>query len=103
VRTELSLLLQPLARSDASRSSRNKKDKKDEEYELSAGEADLDVYDGETVVLDNFVREAILLEVPAFPLCDEACPGLSEVAVEPEVGAAVDPRLAPLSAFRTNG
>jgi uncharacterized protein len=100
VRTELSLLLQPLARPEGTRG-RGKKDK-DEEYEFSAGEADLDVYDGETVVLDQFVREAILLEVPAFPLCDESCPGIAEGAVGEVESQGLDPRLAPLSAFRKN-
>jgi len=43
------------------------------EYEFAAPEADLDEYDGERVVLDEFVREAILLELPSFPLCREDC------------------------------
>lgn len=97
VRTELSLLLQPAARSDA-----KGRGTRDEEYEFSAGEAALDVYDGETVVLDDFLREAILLEVPAFPRCDESCPGLVEPSPEPE-DPGLDPRLAPLSAFRQDG
>lgn len=95
VRTELSLLLQPLSRSELSKG----RGKKDEEYEFSAGEADIDVYDGETVVLDDFVREAILLEVPAFPLCNDACPGIPTGAPAPDA-TPIDPRLAPLSAFR---
>jgi len=92
---DLSLLLQPKTRADT-----RPQGKETEEYEFSSGEADLDVYDGETVVLDHFVREAILLEVPTFPLCREDCPGLR--AVTPEVSRAdeFDPRLAPLSAFR---
>lgn len=63
------------------------------EYEFSAPEADLDVYDGETVVLDGFVREAILLELPSFPLCSEACPGIGRAA--PESAAEEQPPLAP--------
>jgi len=47
------------------------------EYEFSSEEADSDEYDGEEVVLDGFVREAILLELPSFPLCSEACPGMA--------------------------
>ncbi|EYF03166.1 YceD family protein [Chondromyces apiculatus] len=49
---------------------------KEQEYEFTSEEADHDVYDGEVVVLDPFVREAILLELPSFPLCSEACPGI---------------------------
>jgi uncharacterized protein len=71
------------------------------EYEFSSDEADEDTYDGETVVLDPFIREAILLEVPNFPLCSEACPGIRPAAAPAAAPvAAVDPRLAPLSALR---
>lgn len=48
------------------------------EYEFSSEEAELDDYDGERVVLDGFVREAILLELPSFPLCKETCEGVPE-------------------------
>ena len=47
------------------------------EYEFNSEEADHDEYDGETVILDPFVREAILLELPNFPLCSETCAGIS--------------------------
>jgi len=73
------------------------------EYEFSAEEADADTYDGETVVLDDFVREAILLEIPIFPLCSEDCPGIrpaSSDVVDEEAEPRVDPRLAPLGALR---
>jgi uncharacterized protein len=48
----------------------------EDEYEFSSEEADHDVYDGETVVLDPFVREALLLEIPNFPLCSDDCAGI---------------------------
>jgi uncharacterized protein len=77
---------------------------KEPEYEFSAVEADADTYDGETVVLDPFVREVILLEMPNFPLCSEACPGIGPAASEGEAdmtaSPALDPRLAPLGALR---
>jgi uncharacterized protein len=74
---------------------------KDPEYEFLAGEADVDTYDGETVVLDQFVREAILLEMPNFPLCSEACPGIGRDARPAgELAVPADPRLAPLGALR---
>lgn len=73
------------------------------EYEFSAEEADTDTFDGETVVLDPFIREAILLELPNFPLCSEECAGIRAPAV-PALGRSggkpVDPRLAPLGALR---
>lgn len=78
--------------------------KKESEYEFTADEADVDTYDGEQVVLDPFIREAMLLELPNFPLCSEACPGIGPPPgpkVEAAGGAPViDPRLAPLAALR---
>ena len=64
------------------------------EAELGPLEAGRDVYEGEEVQLDAFVREAILLEEPSFPLCSEACEGIGPPAVP---GAAPDPRLAVLA------
>jgi len=86
----------------AKKPAKESKEKEPPEYEFSSAEADLDTYDGETVVLDDFVREAILLEMPIFPLCSESCPGIRP---SPEAGDGgdtrpVDPRLAPLGALR---
>lgn len=55
----------------------------EDEYEFSAEEADHDVYDGETVVLDPFVREALLLEIPNFPLCSDDCAGIRTAPEDP--------------------
>ncbi|HVK65827.1 MAG TPA: DUF177 domain-containing protein [Polyangium sp.] len=79
------------------------KEKELPEYEFSSDEAEVDIYDGETVVLDGFIREAILLEMPIFPLCSEACPGIRPASPEAVEGGAeppIDPRLAPLGALR---
>ena len=90
----------------ASAASTKKATKKDKEpeYEFSAEEAEHDTYDGETVVLDEFAREALLLELPIFPLCSEACPGIAAgsapTAKAKVAEVAVDPRLAPLGALR---
>ncbi len=107
IETPLSLLLQPQRneqRAAGRREQVGNAPQNEAEYEFSAADAELDVYDGETVVLDRFVREAILLEVPNFPLCSESCPGIRP---RPEASEglvdrppAIDPRLAPLSAFR---
>ena len=84
-----------------------KKKKREEERELSEDEAAEDVYDGETVVLDTFVREFLVLELPMFPLREdlraEATPAI-ERDPEPaqsgtEKGEVLDPRLAPLAAI----
>ncbi|WP_437841067.1 YceD family protein [Sorangium sp. So ce1153] len=128
---ELSLLLRPAPkaethgpghrhrRDDGGRNGAAKAEPKvkEAEYEFTAEEADVDTYDGETVVLDPFIREAILLEMPNFPLCSEACPGIGPAASredreggsstpvggaaeEDEAAPGLDPRLAPLSALR---
>lgn len=78
------------------------KSKKEPEYEFTADEADLDSYDGDTVILDEFVREAILLEVPNFPLCSDACAGIPRApSVEGQSQETIDPRLLPLAAIRS--
>jgi uncharacterized protein len=78
------------------------KPKEEEEYEFSAEEAEHDTYDGEVVVLDGFVREALLLELPNFPLCSETCPGIRRAPDDAADAPAppVDPRLSPLAALR---
>jgi uncharacterized protein len=74
----------------------------DGEHELSAEEADVVPYDGETVVLDDLVRDEILLAIPMIPLCSEDCPGMSpgpRNTGREQAGSfepPVDPRLEPL-------
>jgi uncharacterized protein len=124
VDTELSLLLRPeapahppkakasqalrgatLAKPGGPSTTQPKPSKAEPEYEFTSAEADHDTFDGETVVLDPFVREAILLEAPNFPLCSEACAGIRPAAAAPPAEAAphVDPRLAPLAGITLGG
>lgn len=75
------------------------------EYTLEDAEADTLPYDGETVVLDDLVRDELLLGVPMIPLCSEGCPGMSpgpetNASAAPAQEKPIDPRLAPLLAFR---
>jgi uncharacterized metal-binding protein YceD (DUF177 family) len=84
-----------------------KKKKREEEPELSDDDAAQDTYDGDTVVLDDFIREFLVLELPMFPLREdlraEATPAIErdpEPAVNgPDKGEVLDPRLAPLAAI----
>jgi uncharacterized protein len=68
--------------------------------EISPEEADTLPYDGETAVLDDFVRDELILETPSFPLCSEDCPGISPSLTPRGENSApaepVDPRLSPL-------
>jgi len=115
VQGELSLLLTPakaapVAEGKASRAGQASKDRpkkrrgSDAELEFGADDADSDTYTGDEVVLDGFLREAILLELPIFPLCSEECPGIGAVPLQPAQPAdqppSLDPRLAPLLEFQ---
>jgi len=57
-------------------------------------------YDGDSLVLDDWVRDELLLGIPMIPLCSEACPGIRPQAVESAPGAHVDPRLRPLISLK---
>lgn len=66
-----------------------------------------DFYDGDELVLDDLIREHILLEVPMKPLCSQDCEGIEIPAhVRPpadfgqEGEDSVDPRLLPLKELR---
>lgn len=114
---ELSALYTPAAKfrklvgeaaARASEKHKGKAPKDGPEIELSSEDADTLPYEGETVALDDLVRDEILLEIPMIPLCSDDCPGMSprpSASAEPKaaVGAPAkptDPRLAPLLAFR---
>jgi uncharacterized protein len=66
--------------------------------ELPDQEANTFPFEGETVVLDDLVRDELLLEIPMIPLCSEACPGMSPPLNPSETlkEKPIDPRLAPL-------
>jgi uncharacterized protein len=75
-----------------------------QERELSSEEADTFPYDGETVVLDDFVRDELLLETPMIPLCSEDCPGMRPPPAQRETEPReqdIDPRLMPLLRFQS--
>lgn len=86
----------------AKQGKRGKRDANDDDdgWVIGAEDAEIDSYSGNQVVLDGFLREAILLEIPIFPLCSEACPGIGggalQAAGHADGKADIDPRLAPL-------
>jgi uncharacterized protein len=71
-----------------------------DELEFSGDEAEIETYEGDHVDLDPLIRDALLLEVPQFPLCTEDCQGMRPPPDDagPSAGG-VDPRLAPLLKF----
>jgi len=102
VDTSVTLLLVP-EQADGKRPVRGRRSKDSEgEFEFDRDEADVATYDGDTVVLDDLVREAILLELPISALCSEDCAGMaSDPAVAAKLEKArIDPRLQKLAALR---
>jgi uncharacterized metal-binding protein YceD (DUF177 family) len=73
---------------------------------LDDADAAKDTFDGESVVLDDFVREFLVLELPMFPLRPDLRSG-EATGIEPpfpdthsgQVEKEIDPRLAPLAAI----
>jgi uncharacterized protein len=76
-----------------------------EEIELDAEDLDRAHFSGHEVVLDELVREHLLLECPMQPICAPGCQGIQVPAhVRPPAEAfgegRVDPRLSPLQELR---
>ena len=72
-----------------------------DEIELAEEDLDQDWFEGDKIVLDDLIREHILLEVPMRILCEkgEDCPGIevpAHIKGPDNLEGPVDPRLAPL-------
>ncbi len=68
-----------------------------DEYEFSPEEADVVPFDGENVILDDVIRDELVLQIPMIPLCSEECPGMSAPGNSgAENIESLDPRLLPL-------
>ena len=72
--------------------------------DLPADQADVVPFDGETLVLDDLVRDELVLGIPMIPLCSDACPGIRpEPQKEPAAEeSTLDPRLRPLLSLKKN-
>jgi uncharacterized protein len=57
---------------------------------------DLLTYDGETVVLDELIRDELLLGIPLVPLCSDTCAGIRRLEAPEPAEDRIDPRLQPL-------
>lgn len=54
-------------------------------------------YEGEHLVLDDVVRDAIVLEIPMMPLCSASCPGIERPPLAEDASdRPIDPRFAAL-------
>ncbi|MEZ4392444.1 MAG: DUF177 domain-containing protein [Polyangiales bacterium] len=70
-----------------------------DEVELSSGELDVDEYQNDRIDLARWLREQILLEVPAHPRHPEECPEPLRVEAPAPIEPTIDPRLMPLMKF----
>jgi uncharacterized protein len=75
------------------------------DVELEAEDLDRSCYEGHEVVLDELVREHLLLESPMQPLCSADCKGIEipqkvRPAAEDFGDGKTDPRLRPLEKLR---
>ena len=75
----------------------------DGDADLPPEDADMIPYDGDTLVLDDLVRDELLLGIPMIPLCSEGCEGISPPARalagqshDKPAEESIDPRLRPL-------
>lgn len=71
----------------------------DAEAELSDEDANTLPFEGDQVVMDDLVRDELVLEIPMIPLCSEDCPGISPAPDQAPAEKPIDPRLAPLLEF----
>jgi len=74
-----------------------------EDDDLTPEQADMIAYDGETVVLDDLVRDELLLGIPMIPLCSEGCAGIrppSGQEAARDGSSRIDPRLSALAKLK---
>lgn len=103
---EIVLLLTPRSPAPAgaagTKKARRPRQDPEADEQLSAELAARDEYEGDSIELDGFVREHLLLELPLFPVKSdlpfEATPA-TDPPPEEAADEVVDPRLAPLAAL----
>jgi uncharacterized protein len=74
----------------------------DEEEDAALDQPDVIPYDGDTVILDDLVRDELLLGIPMIPLCSETCPGIRPETPPESALSGIDPRFRPLLRLKKN-
>jgi DUF177 domain-containing protein len=74
----------------------DEENEEESEKEMTVEELDVECYQDNLVVLDEFIGDTIMLEMPMTPTCGDNCPGLNG-ARSIELKPKIDPRLAPLA------
>ncbi|MCP4604763.1 MAG: DUF177 domain-containing protein [Proteobacteria bacterium] len=72
---------------------------KSDDQEWTPEDLEKEFYEGEKVVLDEFLIDALMLELPMNPKCAESCYSQANDIVG-EAKRKIDPRLAPLADLR---
>jgi uncharacterized metal-binding protein YceD (DUF177 family) len=67
--------------------------------DLTPEDLDREWFDADEIVLDDLLRDGIVLEMPMNVSCGPACPGLAKALAPAEEGS-IDPRLAPLKGIK---
>ncbi|MDD5307292.1 MAG: DUF177 domain-containing protein [Deltaproteobacteria bacterium] len=67
--------------------------------DLTPEDLEREWFDGDEIVLDDLIRDGIVLEMPMNISCGPACPGLAKALV-PIEERSIDPRLAPLKGIK---
>lgn len=70
-----------------------------DDLELTPEELDREWYEGDRIVLDELIRDGIMLELPMTPRCSGPCANPVAVIAE-TTKPTVDPRLAPLASIK---
>ncbi len=68
--------------------------------ELTPQDLKREWYEGDTVVLDDLIRDSIMLELPMNLRCSDSCPGIALQAHVESKKDYMDPRLAPLASIK---
>jgi uncharacterized metal-binding protein YceD (DUF177 family) len=66
------------------------------EIELTPEDLDREYFEGDSIILDEIIGDAVMLEMPMNPKCAEGCEGLKAFSSGTDETQAIDPRLAPL-------
>jgi len=72
----------------------------EEDAELTPEDLEREWYAGDTLILDDLIRDALMLELPMNPRCGEDCAGMPRRDREEPEEPTIDPRLAPLASIK---
>jgi uncharacterized protein len=92
------LVIEPRAQLSCFLAPRPSRDVPEDDTELTMEDLETEWYEGDEIVLDELIADAIVLELPMNPKCANRCAGLA--AFEQDSPGEIDPRLAPLASIR---